>query len=89
MGSFGPLSLYIMSLVLSACGGVWSSFPFIRVIICFLIHPSKFLIPEEEDDERGGRRRRMVARAIYPNVYVTSHWLILTAINFWLEFSPS
>jgi len=32
----------------------WSSFPSIRLIICHVIHPSKFLIPEEEDDGRGG-----------------------------------
>jgi hypothetical protein len=52
-------------------------------------HPSKFLILEEEDDgrERGGRR--MATATIYPNVYLTFHWLKSTAINFWLQFSPS
>jgi hypothetical protein len=32
------ISTYIISLVLSACGGVWSSFPFIRPVI--RCHPS-------------------------------------------------
>jgi hypothetical protein len=59
------LSSYIISLVLFACGGVWSSFPF----ICLVIHPSKFLILEGKDDGEGGRRRRMAAATVYPNVY--------------------
>jgi hypothetical protein len=50
-------------LVLSACGGVRSSFPSIRPVI----HPSKFLIPEEEDDGTGGGGRLMAAAAVYPN----------------------
>jgi hypothetical protein len=54
-------------LVLSACGGVWLSFPSIRLIIRLVIHPSKFLIPEEDDGRGGGR---MVAAAVYSNVYV-------------------
>jgi hypothetical protein len=28
------------------------------VVICLVIHPSNFLIPEEEDDGRGGGRKR-------------------------------
>jgi len=46
---------------------VRSSFPSIRPVICPIIHPSKFLIPEEEDDGRGGQ---MAGAAVYPNVYV-------------------
>jgi hypothetical protein len=58
--------LYIISLVLSACGGVRSSFPSIRPTICPVIHPSKFLILEEEDDGMGGGEL-MATTAIYPN----------------------
>jgi hypothetical protein len=57
------------------------------VVVVLSIHPSQFLIPEE-DDERGGGRR-MAAAVVYPNVYMTSHWLKSAAINFWSEFSPS
>jgi hypothetical protein len=56
-------STYIISLVLSACGGVRLSFPSIRLVI----HPSKFLILEEEDDGTGGGGRLMAAAAVYPN----------------------
>jgi hypothetical protein len=54
-------------LVLSACGGVRSSFSSIRPTICPVIHPSKFLIPEEEDDGTGVGGRLMAAAAVYPN----------------------
>jgi hypothetical protein len=40
----------------------------------------------KEEEEGGGR---MVAAIVYPNVYVTSHWLKSVATNFWPEFSPS
>jgi hypothetical protein len=47
-----------------------SSFPSIHPIICLIIHPSKFLIPEEEDDGRGGGGGQMAATAVYPNGYI-------------------
>jgi hypothetical protein len=42
--------------------------PFIRLVICPVIRPSKFLIPKEEDDGTGGGRRLMAAAAVYPNI---------------------
>jgi hypothetical protein len=42
--------------------------PSIRPVICSVIRPSKFLIPEEEDDATGEGRRLMAAAAVYPNI---------------------
>jgi hypothetical protein len=62
------LSIYIISLVLSLRW--WSSsFPSIHPVIRFVIHPSKFLIPEEEDDGRGGGGQ-MATTIVYPNGYI-------------------
>ncbi len=48
----------------------WSSFPSIRPVICPVIRPSKFLIPEEEDDGTGGGQRLMAVATVYPHIYV-------------------
>jgi hypothetical protein len=49
-------------------------------VVVLSIHPSQFFILEEDDGKGGGRQ--MAAAAVYPNVYVTFHWLKSAATNF-------